>query len=114
MRERWLAPSLAGTTTSPIRGRTVAGVSATQTATANLIWNEAGIPEVSFNCPTGVTGRCTRVDVYRDAAHGNPIDTLFGPILGISSQGVRATATAIVGSGNATDCLRPIAFADAW
>ena len=40
--------------------------------------------------------------------------TLFGPILGITSQGVRATATAIVGNGNATDCLRPIAMADDW
>ena len=40
--------------------------------------------------------------------------TLFGPILGITAQGVRATATAIVGNGNATDCLRPIALADDW
>ena len=39
---------------------------------------------------------------------------LFGPILGINHQSVRATATAIAGSGNATDCLRPIAFADDW
>jgi Flp pilus assembly protein TadG len=92
----------------------VAAESATQIAAVNLIWNEAGVPVVSPSCPPGVTGSCTRVDVYRDADHGNPIDTLFGPILGISSQGVRATATAIVGSGNATDCLRPIAFADDW
>jgi Flp pilus assembly protein TadG len=92
----------------------VAEQSATQVAAANLIWNEAGVPVVSHSCPPGVTGSCTRVDVHRDAAHGNPIDTLFGQILGISSQGVRATATAIVGSGNATDCLRPIAFADDW
>ena len=92
----------------------VAEESATQVAAANLIWNEAGVPVVSHSCPAGVTGSCTRVDVYRDADHGNPIDMLFGPILGISSQGVRATATAIVGSGNATDCLRPIAFADDW
>ena len=39
---------------------------------------------------------------------------LFGPILGLNHQSVRATATAIVGNGNATDCLRPIAFADDW
>ena len=112
-RARWPAPWLAGTTTSTIRDE-VAEESATQVAAANLIWNEAGVPVVSHNCPAGVTGSCTRVDVYRDADHGNPIDMLFGPILGITSQGVRATATAIVGSGNATDCLRPIAFADDW
>ena len=92
----------------------VAAQSATQTATANLIWNAAGVAEVSFNCPPGVTGRCTQVDVFRNADHGNPIQTLFGPILGISDQGVRATATAIVGSGNATDCLRPIALPGDW
>ena len=91
----------------------VAEESATQVAAVNLIWNEAGVPVVSHSCPGGGPG-CTRVDVYRDADHGNPIDMLFGPILGISSQGVRATATAIVGTGNATDCLRPIAFADQW
>ena len=78
------------------------------------MWNEAGIPEVSFNCPAGVTGRCTRVDVHRNVEHGNPIDTLFGPILGITGQGVRATATAIAANGNATDCLRPIALPGDW
>jgi Flp pilus assembly protein TadG len=92
----------------------LAANSATQTAAANLVWNEAGIPEVSFNCPTGITGRCTRVDVHRNVEHGNPIDTLFGPILGITGQGVRATATAIAAKGNATDCLRPIALPDSW
>jgi Flp pilus assembly protein TadG len=84
------------------------------TAPSNWIWREAGVPEVSFDCPAGTTGRCTRVNVYRNADHANEIDTLFGPILGITGQGVRATATAITASGNATPCLRPIAFADAW
>ncbi len=52
---------------------------------------------------------------YRDGTNGStPLPTLFGPILGITSQKTKASATAIVGSGNATDCLRPIAFADAW
>ena len=92
----------------------VATDSATQTTSTNLIWNEAGVPEVSLSCPAGVTGNCVRVDVFRDHAHGNPIGMLFGPILGINHQSVRATATAIAGSGNATDCLRPIAFADDW
>jgi hypothetical protein len=52
--------------------------------------------------------------VHRNVEHGNPIDMLFGPILGITGQGVRATATAITANGNATDCLRPIAMPGAW
>jgi hypothetical protein len=77
-------------------------------ATSNLIWQQPGTPVVSYSCPAGITGRCVRVDVDRN------VETLFGPILGISTQPVRATATAIAGKGNATPCLRPIAIADDW
>ena len=84
MPERWPAPWRVGTTTSTIL-RWVAEESATQVAAANLIWNEAGVPW-SRSTARRAAGRCTRVDVYRNADHGNPIDMLFGPILGISSQ----------------------------
>jgi hypothetical protein len=89
--------------------------SATQVASANLIWAAAGQPVVSFNCPPGVPGRCTRVDVFRNGEAGStPLPTLFGPILGVTTQGVKATATALTGNGNSTNCLRPIAFPDEW
>ena len=93
--------------------------SAEQVATAplanNLVWQQAGTAVVTFDCPAGVTGRCVKVEVYRDGTNGSAaLPTLFGPILGITSQKVKAAATARVGSGNATDCLRPIAFADDW
>jgi hypothetical protein len=42
------------------------------------------------------------------------VPTFLGPLLGISSQSVRATATGRVVSGNSTDCLRPRAVADKW
>jgi Flp pilus assembly protein TadG len=82
--------------------------SASQIANANLIWQQPGTPTVSYACPPGITGRCVRVDVDRS------VETLFGPILGISTQPVRATATAMAGKGNATPCLRPWAIADQW
>ena len=94
--------------------------SAEQVAEANLVWQRAGTPIVSkpivsFNCPTGVTGRCVKVEVYRDGTNGSTaLPTLFGPILGITTQKVRASATSIVGNANATDCLRPIALPDDW
>jgi Putative Flp pilus-assembly TadE/G-like len=84
-------------------------------AQANNVWQEPATPVVNFNCPTGVAGRCTTIAVYRDGENGSsPLDTLFGPMLFVGSQRVRATATALTGNGNATPCLRPWAFADDW
>jgi len=68
-------------------------------------------------CPPGAPGlpdTCIRADVYRSAARSNALPTFFAQILGITSQNVRATATAQVTTGNATDCLKPWAVADRW
>ena len=40
--------------------------------------------------------------------------TWFGTIFGVSSQGVRATATAHVTVGNATRCMKPWLVPDKW
>lgn len=58
--------------------------------------------------------KCIRVNVYRDAAHTNALPMFFGNLFGMTSQNIRATATATVGSGNASDCLKPIAVPDRW
>ena len=92
-----------------------AAVVARSVAQQNNVWQQSATPVVSFACPTGVTGHCTTVAVYRDGQNGSsPLETLFGPMLFVDSQRVRATATALTGSGNATPCLRPWAFADDW
>jgi Flp pilus assembly protein TadG len=67
-------------------------------------------------CPPGPLpgDTCIRADVYRSAARSNPLPTFFAQIMGITSQNVRATATAQVTKGNATDCLKPWAVADKW
>ncbi len=46
-------------------------------AEANLIWRGPGTAVASFDCPAGVTARCTRVDISRT------IPTLLGPVLGV-------------------------------
>jgi len=93
----------------------LAGDITRRVARANLIWQQPGEPIVSFECPAGVTARCTRVDVHRDGNNGSTaLPSFFGPILGINSQQVRATATSVTLSGNATPCLSPIAFPDDW
>ena len=55
-----------------------------------------------------------RVDVYRNQERGNPLPTWFGGLVGVDAHGVRATATAQVGSGNQATCMLPFAVIDRW
>lgn len=100
------------TTPPPSNGE--AANAARAVAAVNKVWEAAPVVDVAFDCPGGASGRCVRVDVYRDSAHGNALPMFFGPILGITSQGVRAQATARVRGANAVECIRPLAFADEW
>jgi hypothetical protein len=43
---------------------------------------------------------------------GTPLPLIFGPVLNIAAHGVRATATARVANGNATNRMRPFAVFD--
>jgi hypothetical protein len=98
----------------PGGGTTV--TTATQVAQLNQVWQEAPAPVVTYDCPPEAPAgnRCVRVDVHRDDEFGNPLPVIFGSVLGLTSQGIRATATARVAAGNATDCLRPWAIPDRW
>lgn len=84
----------------------------------NKVWGEQPVvnpaTDITFPvCPDG-SSPCVRVDVYRDVAHGNPVPMFFGRMVGMTTQGVRATATAEAMNGNATDCLKPWALIDRW
>ena len=101
--------------TNPPASNGIAYSSATGAALANNVWTAAPAVQVSWACPSGIGGSCVRVDVYRNGEFGStPLPTIFGKLLNISSQGVRATATASVASGNSTNCMRPFAVADKW
>jgi hypothetical protein len=90
-----------------------AELSATSAANANLVWGEPATSEVTWVCPPGLAGPCTRVNIYRNGESGsNPLPTFLGPILGIESQRVRAMAVAESAPGNATNCERPFALPD--
>ena len=86
--------------------------SAEQVARPTSCGDRPATPVVTLRLPGRRNGRCVRVDVYRNGENGStPMPTLFGPILGITSQGVRATATAIAGERKrhqlpSADCLR--------
>jgi uncharacterized membrane protein len=101
--------------TSPPASNGKTYLSAVGAALANNVWTTAPTAQVSWACPAGVAGSCVRVDVYRNGEFGStPLPTIFGKLLNISSQGVKATATARVASGNSTNCMRPFAVADKW
>jgi len=62
-----------------------------------------------------VTGWCVRVDVFRDGTNASTtLPVYFAPLFGLSSQMVRATATAVAQSANGTSCLKPWLIPDKW
>ena len=61
-----------------------------------------------------VDDSCIRVDVYRNQDRGNPLPIWFGLLVGLNTQGVRATAIGRAALANATDCLKPWAVVDRW
>ena len=96
-----------------------AKVAAQSFALENLVAAES--PDVDINtdvtfpaCPDDGSNTCIRVDVYRNQARGNPLPIWFGQLVGLTDQGVRATAIAQAASGNASDCLKPFAIPDKW
>jgi hypothetical protein len=120
---------------------TEAGKSALQWASVNRILadaNSSSNVRITFSGPTGTCGTscdvtsippcgdkpgCVRADVFRNAPDrpyrggttlGTPIQTFFGPLIGITQQAVRATATAEIASGNMVRCMLPFAIADRW
>jgi Putative Flp pilus-assembly TadE/G-like len=67
---------------------------------------------VSYGCPDfapeATFGPCVRVDTFRDGTNGSaPLPTYFANVWGLTSQNVRATATAQVRAANYSDCLKP-------
>ena len=92
-------------------------------ARGNPVWGQAPSVEaedVTFPpCPDGSDDTCVRVNVYRNQETGivrtaNPLPIFFAGLVGVPDQGVRATATAQIRTGNATECLRPWAIVDRW
>ena len=87
------------------------------TARQNVIWNQAGEVTVGFPlCQQGGGDQdayCIQVNVYRNGEHGStPLPVFFGPVLGITWQGVGASAMAQAASANGTTCLRSFAIPD--
>ena len=103
-------------------GARQAGIAAAQ---QNMVFGgtpDVTMADVSFpTCPPGAPGpvdQCVRVDVFRnERANGSPLPVFFASLVGVSAQGVRATATAQVLYGDAPgdgDCIKPFTIPDRW
>ena len=87
----------------------------------NRVWGAAAAVQagdITFPaCPVGSVGPgggvCVRVDAFRNAGD-SLLPTVFAHLVGVSSQGVKATATAQVLYGASSDCVKPFAIPDRW
>lgn len=106
---------------------TAARAAAKAFAGATPVWDALTAPgdilvQTGLPCPPGSGGGpgCVRVDVMRGATdrngvkHTNTISTFFAQLVGVTSQGINATAMAQVTAGNAVRCIKPWIVADKW
>jgi hypothetical protein len=84
-----------------------AKTSAYQVLMSHPIWGQQPVVNITNDitfpaCPDDGSPRCIRVDVYRDPAHGNALPMIFGQLVGLNQQGVRAMAMAKVAVATST------------
>src|SRR5262245_43186301 len=113
-----LAGAFARVFEEPIGAGAMTDTAARSAASANGVFGQVPSVDVQADpgtCPAFMTATgdtCVRVDVYRDAAHSNPLPTYFARLFGISELGVQATATAQLRGANLSDCLKPLMLPD--
>lgn len=96
----------------PVAAGPLTTASAQQAVAANPIVGSPGaaIVDAATPCPAFAGGGpdCVRVDVFRDGTNGSTaLPTFLAGIWGQSSQGIKATATAQVRTGNGVKCMKP-------
>ena len=86
-------------------------------ARANQVMGgNVSITSADVTFPTDPAGQADRVksNVFRDAAHGNPVSTLIAQYFGIKTANISATATAEASPANAATCVKPFTIPDRW
>jgi hypothetical protein len=96
-----------------------AKTSAHQVLMSHPIWGQQPVVNITNDitfpaCPDDGSSNCIQVWVYRDPAHGTALPMIFGQLVGLNQQGVRAMAMAKVAIATATDCLKPWGVIDKW
>jgi putative Flp pilus-assembly TadE/G-like protein len=90
--------------------------SSMSTATQNTVMNGVvSVQPTDVTFPVGPTGsNRVKVDVYRTAGRSNPVTTLLGSLLGISTIDIAATATAEAAPAGGMTCVKPFIIPDKW
>lgn len=86
-------------------------------ATANsMMGAPPSVTPADVTFPNDPTGNPTRVmvQVFRTAARSNAIPTLIGPIFGVPTVDIGATATAEASKANSVTCVKPFMIPDRW
>ena len=93
--------------------------SAVTAAAANTVMGSpvsVGPPDVAFPIDTDGQANLVQVTVYRSAQRDppNPVPTLIGPLFGVPTVNITATATAQASPANAMTCVKPFMIPDKW
>jgi Flp pilus assembly protein TadG len=91
--------------------------SATTTAQANQVIGSApSVLDSDVTFPVGPTGLSNRVqvNVFRTSDRFNPVATLIGPLFGVDTVNISATATAEASPANAVTCVKPFTIPARW
>jgi hypothetical protein len=100
--------------------RTTAGPavqSSMSAAQQNTVMNSVvSVQPTDVTFPTDSFGQPNRVkvDVYRTAGRSNPVTTLLGSLLGLSTIDIAATATAEASPAGGMTCVKPFIIPDKW
>jgi Flp pilus assembly protein TadG len=92
-------------------------LSAINTATRNPVMAQAVSVEpsdVTFPLGPGGQNNRVKVNVFRVSNRSNPVATLIGPIFGVDTVDISATATAEASPANAATCVKPFTIPDRW
>jgi hypothetical protein len=91
--------------------------SAVTTSEANLvIGRTVSVQSGDVTFPVGPTGLSNRVqvNVFRTTNRENPVATMIGPIFGVNTVDIGATATAEASPANAVRCAKPFTIPARW
>jgi len=75
----------------------------------SVVPSDVTFPNDTFGQPNRV-----RVNVYRTAGRSNPVTTLLGSLLGLSTIDIGATATAEASPAGGMTCVKPFIIPDKW
>ena len=82
----------------------------------NVVSGAVSVTTADVTFPVGPAGLANRVkvDVFRTGPRSNPVPTLMGPLFGVPTVNISATATAEASPANAMRCVKPFTIPDRW